>query len=146
MPLAPTLLHWVVTLSCNLLVHSSSLSMERCSIDVPGLPRKVSMHGRVIGPKNSCLKCREHVVQEKGLGQSIPRALRCRGLPSPNLASLDDTCLHESVAFFTLSKSSSSLKTCEKYGLSRHPHLPLFDAVCQRCPVDSCHLQISPRP
>ena len=39
-----------VTFSCNLLVYSSSLSMEMCSTDVPGLQRKVSMHGRVIGP------------------------------------------------------------------------------------------------
>ena len=39
-----------VTFSCNLLVHSSSLSMERCSIDVPGSQRNVSMHGCVIGP------------------------------------------------------------------------------------------------
>ena len=39
-----------VTFSYNLLVHSCSLSMERCSINVLGLQRKVSMHGRVIGP------------------------------------------------------------------------------------------------
>ena len=40
----------MVTFPCNLLVHSSSLPMEMCSMVVPGLQRNVSMHGRVIGP------------------------------------------------------------------------------------------------
>ena len=82
----------LVTISCNLLVHLSSLSMERCSTDVPGSQRNVSMHGRVIGPILMLEMQGTCAVQELGLGQSIPRVRHCRGLPSLGLASLDNTC------------------------------------------------------
>ena len=48
---------------------------------VTGSQRRVSMHGRVIGPL--CLLCGEHAVQEMGLGQLIPRACHCQGFPMP---------------------------------------------------------------
>ena len=65
------------TFSCNLLVHSSSLSMERCSTDVPGLQRDVSMHGHVIGPilmlemqGICCARDGSWVINPKGLSLS----------------------------------------------------------------------------
>ena len=66
--------------------------MERCSTDVPGSQRNVSVHDRVIGPILMLEMQREHAVQEKGLGQSTPRALRCRGLPPLEPTSLENIC------------------------------------------------------
>ena len=68
---------------------------------VPGLHSTVSMHGHVIGPILMLMKCTEHAVQEMDLGQLIPRARRRQGSPVP------DPPVHQ--------------KSCEKYGLSRHP-------------------------
>ena len=66
--------------------------MERCSTDVPGLQRKVSMHGRVIGPI-LMLEMQGTCCARKGSwGQSTPRALRCRGLPPLEPASLGNIC------------------------------------------------------
>ena len=116
-----------VTFSCNLLVHSSSLSMERCSIDVPGSQRKVSMHGRVIGPilmlemqGTCCARTGSWAINPKG--SSLSR-LTFSGsyFFGWHMWELPWQSLHESVVPFTLSKFTSSLKTCEKYGLSRHP-------------------------
>ena len=65
-----------MTIFCNLLVHSSSLSMERCSTDVPGLQRDVSMHGRVIGPilmldmQGTCCSTKEQKTKTKAMGKS----------------------------------------------------------------------------
>ena len=96
----------MMTYPCNLLVHSSSLPMEMCSMVVPGLQRTVSMHGRVIGPilmlemqGTCCAKIGSWAINPKG----------------SSLSRLTYTC---------------SSKTCEKYGLSRHP----FNLVLCRFP------------
>ena len=89
------------SISCNLLVHSSSLSMERCFIDVPGSQNTVSMHGHVIGPKlmlemqGTCYaRCGSWAINPEG--SSLLRLVAAQS-------------------------TWSSSRTCEKYGFNRHP-------------------------
>ena len=85
---------------CNLLVHSSYLPMERWSMVVPGSQRKVSMHGRVIGPM--------FMLEMHGICYTRDGswAINHKGL---------------SLSRFSYAASTWSSKTCEKYGLSHHP-------------------------
>ena len=69
--------------------------MERCSIDVPGSQRKVSMHGRVIGPilmlemqGTCCARTGSWEINPKGSSLS---SLAFSGSPL-DLASLGNTC------------------------------------------------------
>ena len=85
---------------CNLLVHSSSLPMERWSMVVPGSQRKVSMHGRVIGPKLML------VMQGTCCARDGSWAINPKG---------------SSMLRLSCAVSHWSSKTCAKYGFSRHP-------------------------